>query len=106
MHDSFEIAEEDWRALREAGAIITPYQEYDFLHAWYECLGRAEGTGLRIVVGRDTRGRAAFLWPLGKCNCYGLPTLGWLGGKHANYTMGIYSPTPSARCSRETGARC
>lgn len=91
VHTSFESARSPWLEL-EAQGHLTPYQSFDFLHAWYLALGTHECSQPRIVEGRLPDGRLAFVWPFGICAWHGLPVLGWLGGKHANYNLGIYSP--------------
>lgn len=90
MHDRFDTVAAAWLGLESSGALMTPYQRLDFMRAWHNTLGRDEGINLRIVEGRTEDGRTAFIWPLGCCSCRGFPMLGWLGGKHANYGMGIY----------------
>ena len=90
IHDRFDTAAQVWRAMETSGATMTPYQRMDFLRAWHEPLGKSEGIELRIVEGRNESGQAMFIWPLGLCGGYGFRKLGWLGGKHANYGMGVY----------------
>ncbi|MFN0263345.1 GNAT family N-acetyltransferase [Tepidamorphus sp. 3E244] len=91
VHDSFESAAAVWDELSAADPAMTPYQHPRFLKAWYTLLGKHEGIQLRIVSARTEAGDAAFVWPLGLCNCFAMPSLGWLGGKHANYAMGVHS---------------
>jgi hypothetical protein len=54
VFDRLLDAREDWIALRETAA-VSPYQNYDFVAAWFETIGRAR-------AGSDDRRRARFRW--------------------------------------------
>lgn len=91
LHTSFDTIAPIWNSFQNE-AVMTPYQRLAFLRAWHATLGVRDGTVLRIIEGRSPSGELAFILPLGLCTCLGLRTLGWLGGKHANYAMGLYAP--------------
>lgn len=90
VFDSFAAAEGPWRVLETACTLATPYQGYDFLNHWQTHLGAADGIRPAIVVGFNQSGRPLFLWPLGLRRRAGLRVLEFLGGKHANFNMGLW----------------
>lgn len=82
------LAEERWRAL-ERRAHISAYQRFDFLASWQETLGARTGVDPQIVIGsRD--GRDLFLLPLGLHKLGAFRILAFLGGKHANFNLGLF----------------
>jgi hypothetical protein len=46
VFDRLLDAREDWIALRETAA-VSPYQNYDFVAAWFETIGRARARWIR-----------------------------------------------------------
>ena len=46
VFDRLLDAREDWIALRET-ADVSPYQNYDFVAAWFETIGRARARWIR-----------------------------------------------------------
>ena len=91
VFDNFAAAEAPWRALEAASSTLaTPYQGYDFLNHWQAHLGAAAGVRPAIVVGFNQSGRPLFLWPMGLRRLAGLRVLEFLGGKHANFNMGLW----------------
>lgn len=80
-------AERVWREL-ENQASVTVYQRFDFLDAWQSTLGVATGIKPHIVV-VEKEGRAVALLPFGVGRIAGVPTLGFLGGKHCNVNIAL-----------------
>lgn len=84
-------AEPFWRALERGGAFKTPYQAFDFLALWQRHIGAGEGVAPFIVVGFDAAGAPLFLLPFGRRRgAAGLRVVEFLGGKHANFNMGLW----------------
>jgi CelD/BcsL family acetyltransferase involved in cellulose biosynthesis len=71
-------------------ALATPYQGCDFVAAWSRTIGQAEGSKPLIVVVRDDCGLATAILPLAVARRNGLRTATFVGGKHANFHMGIF----------------
>ena len=90
VFDDMAAAEPVWRALEQGHCIATPYQRYDFLHLWQRHVGAPAGVEPFIVVGFNAAGAPLFLWPLGCHRVFGLRVAGFLGGKHANFNMGLW----------------
>ena len=84
-------AEPFWRALERGGAFKTPYQAFDFLDLWQRHMGAGEGVTPFIVTGFDAAGKAVFVLPFGRRRgAAGLRVVEFLGGKHANFNMGLW----------------
>jgi len=90
VFDDFAAAEGPWRALEGSGSLATPYQGYEFLSHWHAHLGAEAGTAPAIVVGFNPAKVPLFLLPLGLRRSGGLRALEFLGGKHANFNMGLW----------------
>jgi len=88
--ESMAEAEPHWRALEAGESLCTPYQRYDFLKLWQRHVGTASGVTPFIVVGFNTRGVPLFLLPLGSRKLAALRVVEFLGGKHANFNMGLW----------------
>lgn len=82
-------AEPDWRTLEASGA-LTPYQRFDFLDLWQRHIGAAEGVEPLIVAAYDELGEPLCVLPLGKYNRGPFQVARFLGGKHANYSFGLW----------------
>ncbi len=85
-----------WREL-EARALVTPYQSYGWVRAYVETIGAAEGLVFRYVLLRDGGGAPRALLPLVITRRSGARFAEFIGGKHANYHMGLYAPEFAAR---------
>lgn len=83
-------AEPHWRALEQGNSLRTPYQHHDFLKLWQRHVGTAAGVTPFIVVGFNAQGAPLFLWPFGRRRVGGLQVVEFLGGKHANFNMGVW----------------
>ncbi len=80
-----------WRTF-EAKAVCTVFQTYDWLSNWMDTVGIHEGVKARIAVGRKPDGNLAFILPLQIWRHGMTRVLGWLGGHHSNYQMGLFCP--------------
>jgi CelD/BcsL family acetyltransferase involved in cellulose biosynthesis len=85
----------EWRAL-EARALVTPYQSYGWVSAFAATVGTAHEMDVRHVVLRDATGSAQAILPLVITRRGGIRFAEFIGGKHANYHMGLYAPAFAA----------
>lgn len=83
--------EADWRAF-EAQALVTPYQAYGWVRPFVETVGAAQGMEFRYALLRDGDGALCALLPLVITRRGGIRFAEFIGGKHANYHMGLYAP--------------
>lgn len=80
-----------WLALEQHGCFMTPYQAFDFLDLWQRHIGAGEGVEPFIVIALDAAGKPLLLLPFGRRRrAAGLRTIEFLGGKHANFNMGLW----------------
>jgi CelD/BcsL family acetyltransferase involved in cellulose biosynthesis len=102
VFDAVESARSAWREITLQG-VATPYQSYSFCDAWLETIGRAKGYRPLIVVVRNEAGCASALLPLFVAHRGGLRIAEFIGGKHANFHMGVFraGPKPEAAALRE-----
>jgi CelD/BcsL family acetyltransferase involved in cellulose biosynthesis len=101
IFDDMASAEPHWRALERAEALATPYQRYEFLSLWQRHVGAEAGFTPFIVVGFDAIGTPLFLLPLG-CRSFGpWKVVEFLGGKHANFNMGLWRREVAATISAD-----
>jgi CelD/BcsL family acetyltransferase involved in cellulose biosynthesis len=80
--------ETEWRAL-EARALVTPYQSYGWINAFVATVGAAHEMDFRHAVLRDATGAAQAILPLVITRRGGIRFAEFIGGKHANYHMGL-----------------
>ena len=73
-----------------AGGLATAYQSKSFVELWLRTVGRAEAVEPAIIVVRDDRGRISALLPLVVRSRFGLRVAEFVGGKHANFHMGVF----------------
>ena len=91
VYDDFAAAQPHWQALEQTGVLSTPYQAFDFLRLWHRHIGATEGVSPFIVVGYDAANAPLFLLPFGRrAMLGGVRVLEFLGGKHANFNMGLW----------------
>lgn len=101
VHAEIGAVENEWRHL-EMIAPHSAYQKFDWVQAWLDNIAPHVGTRPCIVLGRGPGGAPAFILPLGLRHGTGFTLGGWLGGKHANYNMGLYAPEIAGRLDRAT----
>ncbi len=82
---------EIWRAF-ETCALVTPYQSYDWVRPFAETIGAAHDMPLRYALVRGADGALCALLPLVITRRSGFRFAEFIGGKHANYHMGLYAP--------------
>lgn len=99
IFEDMEAAEPYWRALEQGNSLSTPYQGYDFLKFWQAHVGAASGVTPFIVAAFNDADTPLFLVPLGSRRLRGLQVLEFLGGKHANFNMGLWRREVAARLS-------
>jgi len=95
--DDMTAAEPHWRTLERAQTLATPYQGYDFLNLWQRHVGSACGMTPFIVVAFNAAGTPLYLWPFGLRAIGGLRVAEFLGGKHANFNMGLWRREVAAK---------
>lgn len=83
--------EGEWRKLEET-ALVTPYQAYDWVRPFVETVGRAERMEFRFARVLDGSDELLALLPLVITRRHGTRFCEFIGGKHANYHMGLYRP--------------
>lgn len=91
VFDRLSDAREDWAALRET-APVSPYQNYDYVAAWFETIGRARCLEPMIVVARGSDGRPLALFPLATHQAAGLRVAEFLCGRESNFNIGLFHP--------------
>ncbi len=89
--DSIEAAHGAWAEIARI-APASPYQDFDFARLWLETVGAARRVEPMIVVARDRVGEVAALLPLGACSLGPLRLAAFLGGKDANFNLGLFKP--------------
>ncbi len=82
---------ERWRAF-EASALATPYQSHDWIRPFVETIGAAHDMALRYALVHGPDGELCALLPLVITRRSGFRFAEFIGGKHANYHMGLYAP--------------
>ena len=101
IFDDMAAAEPHWRALERAQTLATPYQRYDFLTIWQRHVGATAGITPFIVVAFNAMGTPLFLWPFGCHKVGSLRVVEFLGGKHANFNMGLWRRDAAAKISAD-----
>jgi CelD/BcsL family acetyltransferase involved in cellulose biosynthesis len=87
--DRIEAARDAWREIAPRAA-ASPYQDFDFSRLWLATIGAARGVKPLIVVARDAAGEVAALLPLGERDFGPLRFAQFLGGKDANFNLGLF----------------
>ncbi|WP_306225579.1 GNAT family N-acetyltransferase [Bosea beijingensis] len=95
---------ERWRAF-EATALVTPYQSHGWIKSFVETIGAAHGMALRYALVRGPDGELCALLPLVITRRSGFRFAEFIGGKHANYHMGLYAPDFAAQLDAAQIAR-
>jgi len=87
--DGFDAARDAWTAL-EAEAPHSGYQRLAWQESFHGHL--AEGAACCIAVVEDAFGRPQALLPFAVARRHGLSVAAFIGGKHANFAMGLWRP--------------
>lgn len=105
----FESARPAWAEIR-AHAIASPYQSFEFAFHWHKTFGAPRGVRTWIVAARDEAGALCALLPLGQVRRGPLHIAAFLGGRLANFHMGLFragvdwTPADVAALLREAAA--
>jgi CelD/BcsL family acetyltransferase involved in cellulose biosynthesis len=91
VFDTIEAARGPWVEIGKI-APASPYQHFEFVRLWLETIGVARRVTPMIVVARDEAGNITALLPLGALSYGWLRLAAFLGGKDANYNMGLFRP--------------
>ena len=90
-------AEAFWQSLERADSLATPYQRYDLLKLWQIHVGAPASVTPLIVVGINPTNVPLFVLPLGRRTVRGWRVAEFLGGKHANFNMGLWRRDVAAK---------
>jgi CelD/BcsL family acetyltransferase involved in cellulose biosynthesis len=77
-----------WRSFEVEG-ICSPYQRFDWVHAYTAELAGRHGLRVRILLLRDGSGRPLLLLPTVLCRGRGVTIATFIGGKQANFNLPI-----------------
>jgi CelD/BcsL family acetyltransferase involved in cellulose biosynthesis len=94
-------AETYWRTLEHDDNLATAFQRYDFLKFWQIHVGAPAGVTPLIVVGLNAQRAPLFLWALGRHIAHGCRVAEFLGGKHANFNMGLWRRDAAAKITAD-----
>jgi CelD/BcsL family acetyltransferase involved in cellulose biosynthesis len=86
---SLEAAEAAWRQLEAAGC-ITPYQCFDWVSAYSRNALAADRAEATIVAVTSRSGQPLAILPFAIRSVRGMRTVSFIGGKHANFHMGVF----------------
>ncbi len=90
VFDNLKDAEPVWRKLEAAGALMTPYQRFEWAALWHHHVTGRMGIKPFIIVASDDAGTPLFLLPLSLRNKRGMTIAGFFGGRHSNLNSGIW----------------
>jgi len=90
VYDRVNDAEAAWRQLEAGGAIMTPYQRYEWTELWHRHVTSHQAIKPFIIVARDETGAPMFLLPLATRRKRGLVIAGFFGGRHSNLNGGLW----------------
>lgn len=97
LYESFEAAEQIWRAL-EAEGTGSVYQRYDWCKIWFETFHPKDdrnGSASPLIVVATVNNRPAFLLPLYSQGVFlGIKRALFMGDKHANVRVPLMSKDP------------
>ncbi|MGA8172855.1 MAG: GNAT family N-acetyltransferase [Methylocystis sp.] len=86
VFDRLSDAREDWLTLFE-NASYSPYQNYDYVDAWFETIGKAREIHPMIVVARDPDGAPIALFPLATRDAFGVRVAEFPCGRESNLNL-------------------
>jgi len=89
--ETLAAARDAWTRLARY-APASAYQSFDFARIWSETVGAARGLAPLIVVARDAAGEPTALLPLVRRSWGPVRIAVFLGGKDANFGMGLFHP--------------
>ena len=83
-------AESAWRRLEAGGALMTPYQRFEWAALWHEHVTSHQAIKPLIIVASDASGAPLFLLPFATRQKRGMTIAGFFGGRHSNLNAGIW----------------
>ncbi|MGL4441143.1 MAG: GNAT family N-acetyltransferase [Bosea sp. (in: a-proteobacteria)] len=86
---SLEAAEAGWRQLETIGA-ITPYQCFDWVAAYSRNALASDRAEPAIITVTSPTGKPLAVLPFAVRTSRGMRTVSFIGGKHANFHMGVF----------------
>ncbi len=89
--ETFSEAQEVWTYL-ETVSNHSPFQKFEWLHAFYSTFGSGDNTELAIMVGESDDGVPVALFPLCIRKRLGVRTLEWVGQSLNDYNIPIIAP--------------
>jgi CelD/BcsL family acetyltransferase involved in cellulose biosynthesis len=90
VHSSMEEISDAWKAL-EAEGYATPYQTFDWTRTWVKTLCKPAGLEPRFIHAVDNNGKTAAILPVGLSKSLLGTKAIFLGGKHSNFNMMLFS---------------
>ena len=90
IHTAFAGVESFWKEIQAAG-FTTPYQTYDWTQSWLNALAGPLNIKPVFVLCFSKDDQLQALFPLGVQQKNGLKTASFLGGKHANFNLGLFT---------------
>ena len=81
--------QDEWRELF-AQAPVSPYQSFEFISAWSETLGKAQGLEPMIIVARDQNRRPLALLPFAIAKSGPLRVATFLSGRESNFNLALF----------------
>ena len=90
VFDRLTDAEPVWRRLEAGGALMTPYQRFEWAALWHQHVSSRQDITPLIVVAYDEADAPLFLLPLSRRHKRGMIIAGFFGGRHANLNCGIW----------------
>ena len=90
IHTTFAGVESFWKEIQAAG-FTTPYQTYDWTQSWVNALAEPLNIKPVFVLCFSKDDQLQALFPFGLQQKNGLKTASFLGGKHANFNLGLFT---------------
>jgi CelD/BcsL family acetyltransferase involved in cellulose biosynthesis len=87
--DDLSLARAPWAEI-EPFARVSPYQNFGFVDAWMQTIGRARRITPMVVVARDEAGRVNAILPLGRLRRGPVWSAEFIGDRDANFKMGLF----------------
>lgn len=97
--DGLDAISDIWRAF-QVTAWHTPFQDIDWVTAWYEAAGRFNGHQPFVVLGYED-GELRLILPLAVTGGGGLSKLCWLGQSANDYNAPVIDAEFAERCRRD-----
>jgi CelD/BcsL family acetyltransferase involved in cellulose biosynthesis len=96
--DGLAVAERAWRSLENAGAVLSPYQRFDWVAAFTSSV--TPNGDIRVAAIYDEDDRPVLILPLAIERWAGMRIATTIGGKHANFNLPVMPLRPEAPLAR------